>query len=293
MRNKSLKALTFLALITIIPSLFGQSTGFLWEVKSETTTMYLLGSIHVANKDFYPLQPKIEQAFEGCDSLVVEADLDTQNQGSIQQEMIKLASYPYGESIKDHLSNGTIKLLSDRLTEYGMNLASIQVYKPWLVSMTIQMSEIAKAGFTGEHGIDLYFMNKARREGKGIIELEGLIYQLNLFNSFPDSLQELQLVDAMTTQTEIYQNISKITDAWKRGDDKVIKEMFLSEVNSEEMKPLYDAIIYDRHPAMIEKMSRFLSSANKYFVVIGVGHMFGERGLVKMLQDRGYTVTRK
>ena len=281
-----------LALLLLVPMLHGASKGFFWEVKSDHTTVYLLGSVHVAKEDFYPMQSKIENAFEASDSLVVEADLDSANQGSIQQEMSKMATYPYGESIKDHLSYETLSLLRKRLTEYGSNLAAVQMYKPWMVSMTIQMQEIAKAGFTAEHGIDLYFMNKARRTGKGIIELEGLLYQIKLFNSFPDSLQELSLLDALTTQTEIYQNIDRVGQAWKDGDTQIIQDLFLKDINDPKMKPLYETVLYGRHPGMIEKIERFLNSNKTYFVVVGVGHMIGERGLVEMLQDRGYQVKR-
>ncbi len=289
-RNK--KYVVMFSLLLLVPMLFGQSKGFFWEVKSDKTTVYLLGSIHVAKEDFYPMQAKIENAFEASDSLVVEADLDSQNQSTIQQTMIQMASYPYGESIKDHLSYETLSLLRNRLTEYGMNLASMQMFKPWLVSMTIQMQEIAKAGFTSEHGIDLYFMNKARRTGKGIIELEGLLYQIELFNSFPDSLQELSLLDALTTQTEIYQNIDRVGQAWKDGDTQAIQDLFLKDINDPKMKPLYETVLYGRHPGMIEKIERFLNSDKTYFVVVGVGHMIGDRGLVEMLQDRGYEVKR-
>ncbi|HBS46997.1 MAG TPA: polysaccharide biosynthesis protein GumN, partial [Paenibacillus sp.] len=36
------------------------STGFLWKVENNGNTVYLLGSIHVANDKMYPLRPEIE-----------------------------------------------------------------------------------------------------------------------------------------------------------------------------------------------------------------------------------------
>ncbi len=282
-----------LSLLLFVPMLYAQSKGFFWEVKSKTATVYLLGSIHVANEGFYPMPDKIENAFANSDSLVVEADLDSANQSLIQQEMITMATYPYGETIKDHISYETLGLLKARFEEYGMNLAAMQIYKPWMVSMTIQMNEIAKAGFTADHGIDQYFMNRARREGKGIVELEGLIYQLKLFNSFSDSLQELSLIDALTNQTEVYKEIDRILDAWKAGDVGVLQEFFLKDMDEPEMKPLYEAVLYGRHPGMVEKLERFLKTDKTYFVVVGAGHMIGERGLVQMLKDKGYEVNRR
>ena len=36
-----------------------------WKVTSPTSTVYLLGSIHLGSKDMYPLPKEIEDAFEG------------------------------------------------------------------------------------------------------------------------------------------------------------------------------------------------------------------------------------
>ena len=47
----------------------------LWRVRSETATMYLLGSVHLLKPDAYPLAPVIESAFDGSGTVV--ADLDS------------------------------------------------------------------------------------------------------------------------------------------------------------------------------------------------------------------------
>ncbi len=37
---------------------------FLWRVQSKTNTVYVLGSIHYLKKEVYPLDEKIENAFD-------------------------------------------------------------------------------------------------------------------------------------------------------------------------------------------------------------------------------------
>ena len=49
---------------------------FLWKVQSESSTAYLLGSIHFMQQAAYPLDERIEKAFESSDVLAVEANIN-------------------------------------------------------------------------------------------------------------------------------------------------------------------------------------------------------------------------
>ena len=54
---------------------------FFWKVSTveggqDAATVYLMGSIHFADKSFYPLRKEIEQAFDQSDYLVVELDVN-------------------------------------------------------------------------------------------------------------------------------------------------------------------------------------------------------------------------
>src|SRR6478672_7160250 len=47
--------------------------GLMWKATSATNTVYLLGSIHLASPDMYPLPAQIEAAFRNSAVLIVEA----------------------------------------------------------------------------------------------------------------------------------------------------------------------------------------------------------------------------
>ncbi len=80
--TKILIILTVLLLALNLLNIFTQSMSdssnkknFLWEVKSDSSTVYLLGSIHIGKKEMYPLNLIIENAFDECNNLVVEVDI--------------------------------------------------------------------------------------------------------------------------------------------------------------------------------------------------------------------------
>lgn len=45
--------------------------GFMWEVESNGNTVYLVGSMHIADESFYPLRKEFEEAFAEADYLGV------------------------------------------------------------------------------------------------------------------------------------------------------------------------------------------------------------------------------
>ena len=48
---------------------------FQWEIRSETATITLVGSIHVGKADFFPLAAPFEDAFTAADALAVEVNM--------------------------------------------------------------------------------------------------------------------------------------------------------------------------------------------------------------------------
>jgi uncharacterized protein YbaP (TraB family) len=82
------------------PSLF-------WKVENNGNTVYLLGSIHIANESFYPLDSIIEEAFDESNYLGVEADIKNVNKEEIQAFIFENAIYKDGTTIEDHLDDST------------------------------------------------------------------------------------------------------------------------------------------------------------------------------------------
>ena len=50
-------------------------------------------------------------------------------------------------------------------------------------------------------------------------------------------------------------------------------------------------LICDRNVHMVEKIEQMLKQPGKYFVMVGSAHFVGEKGIVKTLEGKGYTVT--
>jgi uncharacterized protein YbaP (TraB family) len=262
---------------------------FLWKVQSGASTVYLLGSIHFLKKENYPLSQKIESAFEKSDVLVVEANV--QNQGKMNtQTIMEKALYPPNESIADHLSHETYEFLKGEASKLGLPLEVINQQRPWFLSIVLDAMELMKLGYDPSYGVDNYFLSKATGRKK-ILELESLDEQLHLLSNLSEKDQELLLTLSLKDLQNADQEANKLVQAWKTGDTSGMEAVITKSLKEDpQLVPIYGKLIYERNRRMVSKIEGYLKGNGTYFVVVGAGHLIGEKGIVETLGKKGYRV---
>ena len=73
---------------------------FFWQVSSENSNIYLMGSVHFADESFYPLRQAISKAFADSQYLVVELDIKKINHSVYTQLLQKKGVYKNGKRSK-------------------------------------------------------------------------------------------------------------------------------------------------------------------------------------------------
>lgn len=267
----------------------GEGKSFLWKVRSKTATVYLLGSVHVAKKDLYPLSPAIESAFDESDKLVLEINLDAASQGAAALKLLRTGSYGPGDSLEKHIDKELKEKLDTCLKKSGLPAGALSRFKPWLVAVQLTMLELQKEGFDAKNGIDHYFQGKAQGK-KPILSLETADDQVQMFADFPEDLQEAMLRQTLDELPETGRTIEATFAAWKKGDTDALDELLLAPMRTREYKPLFQKIFIDRNEKMAEKIEGLLKTDGTCFVVVGAGHLIGEKGIVDLLQKKNYTV---
>ena len=51
-----------------------------------------------------------------------------------------------------------------------------------------------------------------------------------------------------------------------------------------------EMLIIRRNRNIVLKIDDYLKTKATYFVVVGAGHLLGEKGIIQLLKERGYTV---
>ena len=269
---------------------------FFWQVTSDTATVYLLGSIHFADKSFYPLRQEIENAFSRCEYLVVELDVNKVDAEIYNSLLSQKGVYKDGKTIKDVISNETWLQLQKRLDQLNINYDVIKNYRPGVLVLTLTAMQVMHMGFDPQLGIDVHFLLEATRQAKNIIELETLEQQINLFLNIPDG--ELLLKESLYSLDESELMMANMVSYWKYGDETQMNKLLFEDAIEDYpvFSEIYDRLFYERNEQMTLKIDAMLKqkAAGKtfYFVVVGAGHLIGEKGIVNSLKEKGYDVKR-
>lgn len=284
--------------------------GLLWKTQKGDNTVYMLGSIHVANYDIYPFSENILDAFEAADVLGVE--LNFYNQEGIAA-FNQIATYTDGTKLKDHVSKELYAKVLEAAQKLGMTEADIEYYKPWYIANSFTSTVSAAASSPEETqlaallGIDNYFMSDALMTGMPVYELEGYAYQAELLDGFSPALQEYYLSSATEMMlddevgSESAESVTNWLQYWKEGNLEEFEKSFskdtssnidLNEENKAIMDEYYNKLFTTRDLEMTDKIEALLNDeeGKTYFIVVGSGHYVDETGVIQNLKNKGYEV---
>ncbi len=292
-RNHLLWSIALLAVLASTPPAAGDEL-FLWEVKGPESRVYLLGSVHFAQDSIYPLDDAIEQAFTDSDTLVVEVDMNSIDPLALQRKMLSAGMYTDGTKLSDTLPADTLEELKAFAAERQFPFQMLDSMKPWFGSLMISMMELRRLGYNPDLGIDKHFLDQAKQRGIPVESLETADFQIDLLSSFGQGLED-ELIDyTLDYLDRIPESVDELMTVWRRGDEARLEELLLeSETGDERFEPIYEKLFYERNASMAEKIIQRLVAGGNWFVVVGSGHVVGDRGIVSLLgKDDRFTVRR-
>ena len=125
---------------------------FLWRATNSQGAIYLVGSVHLLTKDYYPLSPALDAAFKDADLLVEELDVGQMLQPDTQMQLVARAMLPAGQTLNTMLSAPTLALVSARVEKLGMPLEPLKRFKPWFLALTLLGLEWQRRGLRPQPG---------------------------------------------------------------------------------------------------------------------------------------------
>lgn len=290
--HKKVRLLTLLGLgflsVALARQVSAQEKSFLWKVDSHQNSLYILGSIHLLNKEAYPLKQSIENAFEQTNKLVLEIDLRSANSDKVQQLMLQKGASTDGTFLHQNVSKETYESVATRAKELGIDIRLLNSFKPWIVATTMAAVKLQQLGFDSKLGIDRYFADRAIRSNKPIGGLETAEFQLGLFDQFSAKEQELLLRQSMNEMDHLERNVAEIVRAWKSGDVGSLEKHLLAGMR--DYPEIHQKVIEDRNRRWLPQIEGMLSRGENALIVVGAAHLVGTNGVIQLLKSRGYRV---
>ncbi|MCP1726047.1 uncharacterized protein YbaP (TraB family) [Natronospira proteinivora] len=286
-----LLAFTFVAPVLADDADLSEKAPSFWKVEGENNTVWLFGTVHVLTEDHYPLADEVEEAFEQAQYLVVEIDTVNVDQQVQQQMMINTGMLPDGVSLEDVLGEERYARASELASANGYDLDQMSMLRPWLIALVLTVSEFERMGYTAEHGVESYFLNRAGDEHKSIVELESMQYQLSLFDDLDEEIQVDFLMQTLEEIDDMEAQIEALINAWESGSLEELEAALMDDFS--DYPEVYQRIVTDRNHNWMDDLTRILNESDKdHFVAVGALHMVGDEGVVNLLREAGYEVSR-
>jgi uncharacterized protein YbaP (TraB family) len=263
----------------------------LWELHGKHNTVYLLGSIHVLRQSDYPLPPVMLDAYRDSKSVLMEVNLQEISSEQVQAEMLGSAVLPEGKTLPGVLGSARYGRADVLAHEVGVELSLFDQFAPWFAAEAISQVQLTQLGFQPEAGIEMYFMERARNDGKSVAGLETVHDQIAVFQNMSMDTQAEYLVSSLEQAHDLPKEVDSMVRAWQRGDTQWFANQLKSELGQDPR--LYESVLVARNRKWVPKIEALLNDDKNYLVIVGTGHLVGAGSVIDLLKKDGIGATQR
>ncbi|RYG15085.1 MAG: TraB/GumN family protein, partial [Chitinophagaceae bacterium] len=258
----------------------------LWEISGNglQKSSYLFGTYHYAGKDFIDTMKVLTSKLKEADIIVGELIIDSTLTPKLVPFMIMTDN-----TLDKLLSPTEHKVVADYLKKVsGYDLKTFNIMKPVTVQMTILQFTAPKSKITPTNpALDQYIQDYGKANHKFVVALETAEDQAKvLFGSSLERQKEL-LLKSIDDEKKNRKESQKLYDDYIAQDLASLARTFkkLENYTREEA----DALLKTRNEKWMAQLPDLMQNGS-LFIAVGAGHLVGQDGLIKALQNKGFTV---
>ena len=256
----------------------------MWVVKDEDTTIYLFGTFHMLDGKSDWFNDEVKTAFDASQEVVLEAKLP-ENPADLQPLIVKYAVDPAGKTLSSKLPADMKARYEKTLGAAGIPAQAFEPLEPWFASIALTQVATQKLGLKGENGPETILTKAAKAKGMPIDELEGMEFQLSLFDRMPEAQQVKFLGQTLDGVEKIGETMAPMLKAWSDGDTEGLVRILNQSLADDPQ--LYDIMFTNRNKTWAEWIQKRLDKPGTVFVAVGAGHLAGKNSVQQLLAERG------
>ena len=268
----------------------------LWKVTGGDSKgdSYIFGTHHIAPVAILDSIQGFADALNSVSTVYGELEMAEMTSPAVQQVAMRHSMAPADSTLSKLLSAEQLDSVSAVLGKYtgGMlTAAALDQMKPVVVSTQLGMmqSMVAFPEFTGQQQLDQVIQERAQLARKTVKGLETAEQQFAILMGGSLSRQAEQLMKDIRKEEKTIEDAKTLAAAYMSADLDAMERLFNDPETG--MSPeTAKALIYDRNDNWIAQLREILP-ADKVMIVVGAGHLVGEKGILSQLRNAGYEVT--
>jgi uncharacterized protein YbaP (TraB family) len=264
--------------------------GVLWKATKGGRTVWLYGTIHVAQMAWMYPGPQVMKAVMGSDVVALELDpTDPDIVARLQKAIGRRADAPA-------LPAALQRRLQARMVAACLAPATLAGLRPELQAVSLEVLEGRALGLYPEFGIDNFLAGLSHGLKKPVRSLETPESQAALLVSDDPAETERNVGDLLDEleSGKGPQVLQRLAGDWQRGDlaDLDAYASWCECLDTPEQKADFVKLVDERNPLMADKVVKWHAEGKSLFVAVGTLHLVGRMGLPELLRARGFQVER-
>ncbi len=264
--------------------------GLLWKIEGGgAAPSYLFGTIHLRDTRVTTLPGPVADAIDATRSLSIEVLLNAASKLRTMGRMM----ITEGPKLDEILGDALFASVVDAAKPYGLNRNVVRHMKPWAMWLLLGLPpEEVKA--VSKMPLDQALQADAMRRGKPVYGLETIDEQLDSVAGLTEYEHIALLASAVDDRHEVEAMLENMTRLYLARDVAAIYDLMTAQswnIERAVVESVMERLIDFRNLRMTERMIARLDEGAA-FVAVGAMHLPGERGMLRLLEQRGYTVSR-
>lgn len=275
-------------------------TGLLWQIdKNGLPPSYVFGTMHVPDPEFLQLPPPVEDAFASSRTAAFELVTERGKERAQARRYLTAALLPAGQSLSDLLDSvayAQVWRIAQRQRPSTIRIGRYHIsrFKPWFVMETVGRTDATLSRLDRSRPMmDDMLTLRARKEGKTVVGLETFEEQLAITNDLPMD-DQVALLKAYLDNYNNWHKYSTYAQIYRSGETAMFYGIVLQGLAGVEpalARRFIERYLDARNRVMVQRALPLIE-AGSTFIAVGALHLPGEAGILRLLERRGYTVTR-
>lgn len=274
--------------------------GIFWKIDKEgAAPSYLLGTMHVTDPRVMKMPAGAKEALARAATVVVESDevLDEKKAMAALQANPALILFTDDSSLSSHLGGEDLQILKSGIESRGLPYPAVSQMRPWMLMGLIGLPacELARKAANVPF-LDKEIAQQAKAAGKKVKGLETLEEQANAINAIPLDLQLKSLVEAVRLGSEMNDVFFTMTELYLSGEIGTLQPLLriIAPDGTDDQSGYaeFDKLVVTRRNHLMAERAGPILEKGDAFIAVGAAHLPGEEGLVELLRQQGFTVTR-
>jgi uncharacterized protein YbaP (TraB family) len=264
------------------------SRGLLWRLsKPGVPASHVFGTIHIADPRVLLIPEPVMLALTQAKSYAMEIQFNP----AVDARFFEAAQYDDDRRLEPMIGAEAFAQVRTSLRLREVPEEVIARMKPWaaLANLTVTPEDYDKITLDQK----LYALAQARH--LWTFGLEGIEEQIAVFDSIPLDTQVALLKHGLAEREHFVGLIEPTIQAWLKRDLVLLDAVHQRTITrfpqmAEHYRALARRIVENRSVVMAHRLFMPLARGS-VFVAIGADHLYGEKGLLRLLQKQGYRVT--